>query len=347
MTTVAIRRLPPGALWAVLFLVLIHIVTAHILFPRPVAREALRHKVMALTTESRPTCVIAGDSRALNGVIPAVVARRLALPLDQCVNIAVSACEPSGVRAIWEEFHHRFGREAILVISVSPFAMNDGATSRDTLAHETLWSLSLGQRLRLVPVTQGLAASFLPGRACYHRVRSRWREWPDYSHENGFLGQPPNSASYWSPRMYEIQTQAYLDQYLTNPQLDGIRRRLLERDLAKLDQLGAQVVVLDGPMHPVFLDRIAGTAADETLVEFHQRLARICTHLGVPVLRYEARGFAGEAADELFADLFHLSRPGAERLSLLIANDLDRLIEQGRLRLPRYRTLRDEPHDLP
>ena len=62
--TTIISRLPTGALAAALFVGLCHLVVSVWIVPHPIAREALRNKIITLTEHHRPSLLIVGDSRA-------------------------------------------------------------------------------------------------------------------------------------------------------------------------------------------------------------------------------------------------------------------------------------------
>ena len=70
------QRMPRAAVASVLLIALLHVAASMIAFPEPIARDGLRHKVMALTATHRPAIIIAGDSRAQKHLIPALMAAK-------------------------------------------------------------------------------------------------------------------------------------------------------------------------------------------------------------------------------------------------------------------------------
>ena len=334
MTTI-ISRLPTGALAAALFVGLCHLVVSVWIVPHPIAREALRNKIITLTEHHRPSLLIVGDSRAQRHVIPEVVANELGTSVDNVVNIASASCESPVVLAAYREFAGRFAPAPIMVISVSVYSVNDRASEPSALSKETLWSLGLTDRLRLASLPRALGVIFLPERELYRRLIVRPREpGPAAVPERGFVGIAEDRCITLTPEGLR-PAMTYVDQvWFNEAEIDGVRWRQLQADLHSLVGAGVQVVVLDSTAHPAFLQAIAGTSVDTTNVRFHGKLRALCERMNIPLLRYGINWAGGADPDTLFYDVLHLNRRGAALLSKLVGRDLNALIRCGTLRLP-------------
>ena len=114
----------------------------------------------------------------------------------------------------------------------------------------------------------------------------------------------------------------------------GIRWREVQRHLLAMRDHSAQVVVLDTCEHPDFDKLVAGTFVADATAEYRQYLAAFCEQAGFPLLYYDATSLSDRDPDELFVDLIHRNRAGAESLSRRIGQDLSDLISRGVLHQP-------------
>lgn len=338
--TAILSRLPTGALAAVLFVGLFHLLVSVWIVPHPIAREALRNKIVALTEHHRPSLLIAGDSRAQRHLIPEVVADQLGLTPDNVVNIASASCESPVVVAAYREFAGRFTSAPIMVISVSIYSINDRANEPSALSKESLWSLGLVDRLRLATLPRALAAIFLPERELYRRLVIRPREpSPAAVPERGFVGIAEDRCIDSTPEGLRPAITYVNRVWFNNAEIDGVRWRQLQADLHNLIDAGVQVVIMNSPDHPAYLQAIAGTSMDTANTEFRRQLSDLCQRLNVPLLHYDADWANGCDPDTLFYDVLHLNRRGAAILSERVGRDINDLIRSGRLRLPQSDTL--------
>jgi hypothetical protein len=328
-------RLPAGALWACVLIGLVHLLVAKWIVPYPVAREALRDKIVALTEGGRPALLIAGDSRAERHVIPDVVAAKVGTAPAAVANIAASACESSAVLAAYREFTNRFAPAPVMVISISLFSVNDRANSYPSLNNEVLWSLGLTDRVRLGGIREAVQATFLPERELYRRLLGRaLHEHVTAVPGRGYLEVSASSCLDTSTGI-AANALAYIDRvWFNSAVVDGVRWRLLQTDLQTLLDLGVQVVVLDVPEHPALARAFAGTPLAEPHAQFHGNLVTLCRQMGVPLLRYPTDWYGAQNPDLLYYDPMHLNRRGAELLSERIGVDLAALLHDGTLRLP-------------
>lgn len=121
------------------------------------------------------------------------------------------------------------------------------------------------------------------------------------------------------------------DGFLQEPdrtELDGIRWCRLEVNLPTLLLAGVQVVLCDGPDHPLLLERIADTPAAEANRLFYEQLADLAHRPHVTLLRYESDWHPGHEASEFF-DVLYLNRRGATLLTRHLALDLRETVATG------------------
>lgn len=315
-----IAACPRGLLVAVACGVLVHL-GASILCPEPVARVDLREKMRALTTDRRPALVVAGDSRMESGVIPGQLAESLGLDHRTAVNLAETACEPAAFMAGFREFGPRFAPQPTIVLNVSFFAVNDGAT--DILGDEALGSMGFIERCRWVGLSRAVCTSFLPEKAMW---QSLMRFWPsgngDYP-EAGFESVPGHAnLAGWSPATRRVRAEALRKWWYSNLKLRGIRWQQLGRDIESLAGQNVRLVVVLMPYHPAFLDHIANTPAGQADREFRTDLRALCGRLGIPYREYDAACLGVDNPDHLFHDFLHFNRDGAKLFTGVLARDL-------------------------
>ena len=328
-----VRKLPAGAVAGCVIAALAHAVVVTVLLPHVIAREEIRNKVLALTHNSRPRLVIAGDSRAARQLIPAVITAQLGWADSDAANIAVDNGGTTPVWAAYREFSHRFAPSPILIVSVSIWSVND-RTQTILPDDELLWSMGLFDRLRLVSPKQALAATFIPERRLLQRIQNGFLPSVPMVQNRGFLGNPTRASENFLSDVVKRQLSLLDVTWYRGPELDGIRWRQLEKNMTDLLEAGAQVVLFDGPRHPLLLERIADTPAGRADTLFQVRLADLAGRLDVPLLHYDADWHAGFEPNEVFFDVLHVNRKGAALLSQRVGWDLHCLIERGELRAP-------------
>ena len=327
------RRLPSGALAACLIITVIHFVASVLVYPYPVAPSRLRHKVLALTQNDRPSLLIAGDSRAEWHIIPDLVAERVGVPQSAVVNIAVQNCESAAVWAGYREFARRFSPRPIMLLSVSFWSVNDSHNRGTQLVNdETLWSMKLTDRLRIVPVQRALMSTFLAEKTLWRRMTVSVAASCTPVRERGFLGvdkhitMPPDALAQC---ISDVQQS-----WFAGAKVNGVRWRELVANLRKLLNAGVQLVILDAPEHPALLAALQGSPGGEANDRYHRQLAQLGETLSIPVLRYGSDRFTGLDPNILYFDLLHLNREGAALLSAWVGDDLMDLIARGVLQLP-------------
>lgn len=327
------RRLPHGAFVAVLLVAIIHASVVAWVYPDPIARKHVRRKTAALTANRHTTFVVAGDSRSHRHIIPGLVAGRIGLDPDQAINIGRAGASSSRVLAAFREFRHRFDANPVMLLSLSLWSVNDDCAY---LGNEVLWSLSLADRLRVTDPGSALLATFLPERTLAQNVTNMILDRVSIPHvpDQGFVsGEAKNSMRY-TPEEVDRVWALYQEDWFRTPKIDGVRWRLLQSDLRALQREGARVVMVDSPFHPSWITRIAGTPEGDAFHAFRKNLADLSQRMNIPLLSYQDEWLGDGDPDKLFWDLVHLNTDGARVLSERIAEDLTRLIAEGKLDLP-------------
>lgn len=329
------RHVPMGGVYALLFIPLVHLFIANVLVPHPLAKQPLRSKLLALTEGNRAWLLVAGDSRAQVNVRPDIVSTGLGWPAGSVVNFGMPVCEPSAVLAAYRELGDRFAAKPIMILSVSFFSVNDGVQDDRFIRDESLRSMNLAQRIRMLPLKRALASIFLPEQALM-RALTNGRHVPDDKvvPESGFVTKPPGGEKRFSKQAVSRQMDEVNRCWFGTPQIDGVRWRRLVSDLQGLRELGVQVVLLDAPVHPSFWESISDTPRYDVYKRFRSKLVSLGRRLDMPILQYDGEILHGLEPDQAYFNLTHLSRTGATRLSERIAADLMDLIDRGRIAAP-------------
>ena len=325
-------RLPWGAMLAIGLIAVLHGIAAYWLVPNPVAPRELRDRVVALTRNTRPSVIIAGDSRALRHIDPAVLEVHAGLKPTTAVNVGARGCETTTVMAVYREFHHRFAQRPIMLLSASTWLFNDRASGRAFFPSDaTLWNMSFPDRLRVTTPGCAVRATFLPEITLWRRITEQPESPKDPPRHRGFLSVNRCYRLLPAQRAEEIaKNRAVL---FTDARTNGALWRQFRRSVRELRAMGVQVVIFESPIHPDLLAALQGAGEAETARELRGRLAEFAASLAIPILRYDAGRLAGDDADELFTDLAHLNRTGAAQLSAWVGRDLRRLIDEGVLTL--------------
>jgi hypothetical protein len=321
----ALRIAPCGAGLGILIALAVHLLAAYLLIPDPVAREEIRHRVLALTQSARPRLIVAGDSRAAWHVHPLILGERLGLPPAEVVNIGAVNCGSTPVLAAFREFRDRFADQPLLLLIVSVWSVNDRAPTY-LASDELLWSVNFVDRLRLVSPVEAVTASFSPER----RIVQRLVPWPGSPAlelgERGFTGPPERRGDSLTGPAADRQARLLEREWYAPSDLAGVRWRALERDVERLLDLEARVVLVEGPEHPAWRRRLDGTPFGATDDLFHEKLAALARRLAIPLLRYESDWCSEPEANQFFHDFVHLNRRGAMALSRRIGDDLVALL---------------------
>ncbi len=326
-------KVPSGALAACLIVAVIHFVVAVFVYPHPVAPSRLRHKVLALTRHDRPGLLIAGDSRAEWHIIPDILAERVGVPLSEVVNIAVQNCESAAVWASYREFSRRFPPRPIMLLSVSFWSVNDSHNRGVQLVNdETLWSMTLTDRLRIVPVKRALMSMFLAEKVLWQHMTVSVAASSTPVRDRGFKSQRKHITM--APDALAHRINDLWHSWFAEAKVDGVRWRELVANVRRLQGAGVQLVILDSPEHPALLAALQGSPGEGPNNRYHRQLAQLGERLSIPVLRYEPDRFTGLDPNMLYSDLLHLNRDGAVLLTEWVGDDLKDLISRDVLQLP-------------
>ena len=326
-------RLPWGFLGAVAIILTVHLsVTA--MFPQPVAGSFIRKQAWTGLKAGTPAIIIAGDSRMQLGVNPDRLSERLTLPPGTTLNLAQPLGDSTTSLSAYRTFASRFAPRPVLLLGVSLFSINDG--SSEMFSEEFMRSRSLRDRVRIVRTAEAIAAEFLPEKGLWELSISPITE---VCPTQAVRYVPPIPASWnvgtWKPRQTAAKMQWVWDNWFAEPNLDGIRWDKLVADINDLQALGAQVVIVDMPVHPMVCRELAKHRFDQVFKRFHAKLDQFCDQARIPLLRYEIADSEPAHPDAIFMDLTHLNEAGAAIVTDRMAGDLARLIADGRIQLPR------------
>ncbi|HRX84650.1 MAG TPA: hypothetical protein P5572_06475 [Phycisphaerae bacterium] len=333
-------RRPYGALVALCVVIITHLIVSLAIYPEPMPRRDLRRKLAALTGRAPAQLIVAGDSRAECGILPATLAGQVGIPANRAINMGSPACDLPGVLAGYRAFANRFDPHPILIVSVSLVEFNDRAAHR-LIGDETLWSLGPLERLRLATPKRALTSLFLPERELLSRMLVEPflldTHKPMVVSEQGYRGQ--RTRRRYPPQLLEHDVNYLNESWFNDPQFQGVRWRLFRQSVQALRDAGAQVVLLDSPEHPQLVQAMRGTPMETQDEQFHKQLAQYCRDNHVPLLRYTAESLCADAAcaadpGSSFVSLVHVNRTGAERLTARVGEAVSNLIATGVLHRP-------------
>jgi len=330
----AFRAAPRGAIAAMLMILFVHVSVVRFIYPTPIARDTMRRKIIALTETDRPTILIAGDCRAAYQVNPTILASGIGQPAGSVVSVATPGQTPAAVLAALREYGDRFARRPVVVISISVTLVNDTVAGMSR-TNELLWSLDVWDRRQIVSNEKAVVASFLPEQTLLKQWQAVLRPanssagYPDYgfeTHEDRGKG--------FSPDALRSAVDSFRRFWVVRPRLRGVAWEQAKRDLHAIVDTGAQVVVLDTPLHPALAMAIADTPDGETYRAFRRMVAEFCQRQNVPLLAYDEGIFDGRNPDPFFYSVTQLNGFGARLLTRRIAADLNDLFDVGMLALP-------------
>lgn len=317
---------------AIAILAAAHLVVTHL--PHPVLlRDRLARKVIALTRNAKPSVVIAGDSRALGGLNPTALARALDVPWAETISIAQSESEPAAFRAAFETYRDRFAPQPVFILNLTATSVDDSRTA--FLGMESIQRMSWSQRIRNLGLTDALASLTLPERSLWEKLLRHTVAPIPAPAEQGFSNSSsPTGITNWSAATRTQRARAVIENWFSDAMIDGYRWELMKQDLTALKASNAQPVVVAMPLHPRLLAELA-TAEDGSIeVRLRRKLDRLCRKLQIPYLDYAVSDLPGIVPDRAFKDMIHLTRQGAEVLTVRLAGDLQELDRQGRIVLP-------------
>lgn len=320
---------------AAAIVLLVHICVATWVLPNPMPRRDLRRKVLPLTRDTKPSLIVFGDSRAECGFIPDTLAASAGIEPSVVVNIATPACEPAGGAAAYRAFADRFAARPVMLLSVSLFAVNDHA-HEELIGQESLWGLSLADRLSVAPARRAIEATFLPERELLHRYVLEPLllsvDTSQFEATRGYRGKDR------TPAMTMDAVRAKLigleRRWFNDAKIDGVRWRLFEQNVGELREAGVQLVIVDPPEHPLYLEALADSDLGSVNARFHEKLRTFCENERIPLLRYGASDICADDPASIFVSVLHLNRKGAQLMSQRAGDDLRAMVESGCLQWP-------------
>lgn len=194
-----------------------------------------------------PPLAFAGDSRMLVQADPLLAARLLKNPLGSAVNIAIPGGSPMQFAAAARVRPDLFG-DSVVILSVSPFVVNDGARAPLLYPSSVIARLRIGARLR----------TFLPGNidTLVWFVRESFESAVPalassrLNHTDaeglGFQPAPPVSAGRWAAT--ELQRHPYFRDW--NPH--GVKTPLMVQALCELRRRCRRLRVVVPPFTPLY-----------------------------------------------------------------------------------------------
>lgn len=354
-------RAPKAALLSVPLAGAIHLAMVLLAGPHPVPQRMLRQKAATVLRQRQPSVVALGDSRATYQICPEAVEAVMRENKFDLVNLSIENGDSSAALAVYRAFAHRFAPRPLVLLSVSFWSINDRHPSAG--GSELLASLAFGDRWRLSGWKAAWSSVFTPERSLVDGWVSVFAGAPrDVVGERGFRRLDAAFDGGTSPARIEKEWLRIQRTWFLDPVIDGVRWRQTVKDIRSLHELGAQIVLIDAPFHPVLEQRLAGTPNGQLLRRFQENLDALAARLGIPVLRYTSADLERENARAgaslmtptldrdgsssqslegpcpsavalLFYDLLHLNERGAVVLSHRVGEDLQALLAEGRVTL--------------
>lgn len=270
----------------------------------------------------RPDLIFAGDSRAERGFDPAIAERELGWRAGKAVNIAVGGADPTQLLQIVRAYPDHFA-QSILIVSVSPFHVNDGIKQGGYYSHATMAATNpLRLMVDFLPDNPSMLLNYTTRefrRLLFERqeVRSledvridpRFRVEIDVERFNGTSEQfnlgMPNLGRGW-----------FVD-WRTN----GPRKKVLERTLAELKERVFLLGVVHAPYAPTYLAAADGDGIPDAnaIREFDRILEAIAARVG---FTYRSYAFETNWSDMEFSDTSHLNQVGAADFTARVVRDL-------------------------
>ncbi len=354
-------RAPKAALLSVPLAGAIHLIIVLLVGPHPEPHRMLRQKAATVLQQRQPCVVALGDSRATYQICPKAVEAAMPESKLDLVNLSMENGDSSAALAVYRAFAHRFAPRPLVLLCVSFWSINDGHPFEG--GSELLASLSFDDRWRLFGGKAACASLFTPERSWVDGCASVFASAPrDVVGERGFRRLDAAFDGGTAPARIEKEWLRIQRTWFADPVIDGVRWRQTVKDITTLHELGAQIVLIDAPFHPVLEQRLAGTPNGQLLREFQENLDALAATLGIPVLRYTSADLERDSAQAgvslmtptldgdgsssesregpcpsavalLFYDLLHLNEAGAVVLSRRIGEDLQALLAEGRVTL--------------
>lgn len=283
--------------------------------------EDLVQKVHSLLIEPGrvPAVIVAGDSRAQRQVIPEVLKRELGV---DAVNVAVAGGELISVAKVLQRYALA-ERKPLLILSVTVFQVNDGATDHDAISLDCLMAMRWTDQIAIF-------REKLPEMA-YRKIRMYKRcldarcglssvRTKSFA-EDGFMGiEGTFDISGMAAHPERIKHPWYQD-----ARLDGRKWGVFQAALREIAGSGCPVLLFNGPSSPGWRQLSRDTFMDTAEEQYSQMLQREVTqYSNVHFLDFHA-GWLDEFPDAMFYDIQHLNRPGAAKLTIILSDEIKKL----------------------
>ncbi|MGB0715213.1 MAG: hypothetical protein ACPGXK_05005 [Phycisphaerae bacterium] len=340
------RWIPWGGVWAALIIAVIHMAFVHILSSNPLLRQDVLQKIDALTANSSPWLILAGDSRAECQLDPEVMAQELSIEESHIANIAVAGGDSHMTLTALQRYRERMASQAVVVLSVSPHHLADRTDYDRYYSADYYWSVGMAERLRHLSPVDAVRAAFIPERAffeqCFASLTGQVTK-PDWT-GRGFraLGNEPDESTA-SGFKGTIERLRRWNCFQVRDR-DTVPVRKFVSDIQQIKAMGFRVVLLDAPDHPAMLAALAQETAGRNYCHFRNLLESLAIELNVPLITCDAHDLMEQTEhddrvvehvmlDPYFVDGVHLSTNGSRRFSTLMTAELLALHHAGQLAL--------------
>jgi len=253
--------------------------------------------------------IICGDSRAERQLIPAVVEKETGLT---AVNVATKGLDLISIANCFEKYGILSKMNAVLLISVSIFEVNDGAVGEGYTSAPCIFNLKWTDQIRLfkkhLPYLINKKIEYYTE---YFRSRTKTADKAGKEFaEKGYVGVEGTLRlvdGKLDMDLTEVRHPWYKD--FTFP---GKKWEVFQRALKEIASHGDRVYIFLPPGAPVWVKLTENTAFDTDEREFADLLAHEAEKYGnVFFLDFYTKGREG-FTNEMFYDLQHLNRTGSE-----------------------------------
>jgi hypothetical protein len=269
----------------------------------------LEGKLDAMLTDGI-VVIVAGDSRAEEQVIPALIEARTGLP---AINVATTAGDLVTLANALKR--HGVPRSArVLIVSTSLFQVNDGAIDPPYISTACLLNLTTWERVRIY--ADRLSAPTSP-------LDFRFVEPPPVAmtaaklRDHGFVA----NDKILSLPLPKVLLNAH--PWYRSLSLRGARWRVFREALGRLAATGLRIYLVDAPVSPAWRAYTAGTFVDAAERDFAGMLDEAASAWpAVQALDYYTVPDPA-LGNEQFADIQHLNRAGAQRFTTMLLDRVD------------------------
>ncbi len=262
--------------------------------------------------------LVLGDSRAEMQVDPRQLAQELKLPPEQTLNLAVRAGDLSSVTALLRAHPWLLREKPVLLVSVSIFSFNDGATRKGYYSPDLVAACSWRQRWTLLGGDR-LFAYYLDSaqRLLGLKEPKPYRDDPalrGLALEDGVLATD-----------FDLRVAAWHDRHpwYQRLNLQGVRTQRSAADLHFLAQTGCPVLVFEGPIAPSWLRYIQQRVVEQSDEQFTALISQLCAERGLAFVSYRTRP---GLSDEQFLNIQHLNPRGVPVFTHWLAQDAQALL---------------------